>query len=93
MLSFLGGIKNEFAFLYIVASKLSWRKHEARPIKPRRAVGTRAIMELQTSKEILAEVFGARPGEMEEMIRRRLEESRPEELEEGLWQATYCLGE
>jgi hypothetical protein len=30
--------------------------------------------ELETAKEILAEVFGARPSEVEEMIRRRLEE-------------------
>ena len=31
-------------------------------------------LELETAKEILAEVFGARPGEVEEMIQRRLEE-------------------
>ena len=30
-------------------------------------------MELQTAKEILAEVFHARPGEVELMIQRRLE--------------------
>jgi hypothetical protein len=40
-------------------------------------------MKLQTAKEILAEVFGARLGEVEEVIQRRLEErSRPE---------TFCL--
>jgi hypothetical protein len=50
-------------------------------------------MELQTAKEILAEVFHARPGEVEEMIKSRLEESRPEEREEGRWPATFCLGE
>ena len=63
-------------------------------------VSTRA-MELETAKEILAEVFGARPGEVEEMIRRRLEErSWPgeeetwqKECEEGLWPATFCVGE
>jgi hypothetical protein len=32
------------------------------------------ILELQTAKEILAEVFHARPGEVEEMIQMRLEE-------------------
>jgi hypothetical protein len=32
------------------------------------------VLELQTAKEILAEVFHARPGEVEEMIQRRLEE-------------------
>ena len=30
--------------------------------------------ELETAKEILAEVFGARPSDVEEMIQRRLEE-------------------
>ena len=34
--------------------------------------------ELETAKEILVEVFHARPGEVEEMIQRRLEESGPE---------------
>jgi hypothetical protein len=46
-------------------------------------------MELQTAKEILAEVLGARSSEMEEMIKMRLEESRPEEREEGRWPATF----
>jgi len=36
-------------------------------IEPRPMVSIRA-MELETAKEILAEVFGARPGEAEEMI-------------------------
>ena len=73
-----------------------WRRQGA--IVPRRAVNFRR-MELQTAKEILAEVFHARPGEVEEMIRRRLEESGPveniwpEEHEEGLWPATFCLGD
>ena len=43
-----------------------WRQRGA--IEPRPMVSTRA-MELQTAKEILAEVFHARPGEVEEMIR------------------------
>ncbi|TFH50461.1 MAG: hypothetical protein E4G89_03355 [Methanothrix sp.] len=69
-----------------------WRQ-QARPIEPRRAVSTRA-MELETAKEILAEVFHARPGEVEEIIQRRLEErSGPEKREVGLWPATFCLGE
>jgi hypothetical protein len=56
-------------------------------------------MELETAKEILAEVFGARPGEVEEMIKSRLEESGtveniwPEKREEGRWPATFCVGE
>jgi hypothetical protein len=45
---------------------------EARPIEPRRAVSTR-FMKLETAKEILAEVFHARPSDAEEMIQKRLE--------------------
>jgi len=44
-------------------------------------------------KEILAEVFHARPGEVEEMIKSRLEESGPEEREDGRWPATFCVVE
>jgi hypothetical protein len=65
-------------------------KQRARLIEPRRAVSTRA-MELETAKEILAEVFHARPGEVEEMIQRRLEESGPEEREEGRWPREFWV--
>jgi len=41
-----------------------WRR-QARKVEPRQAVSTR-IMELQTAKEFLVEVFHARPGEVEE---------------------------
>lgn len=59
------------------------------------------IMELETAKEILAEIFHTRPGEVEEMIQRRLEERSwqeekknwQEESEEKLWPATFCVGE
>jgi hypothetical protein len=74
-----------------------WRQRRAKPIEPRPMVSR--AMELQTAKEILAEVFGARPGEVEEMIKSRLEESGtveniwPEKREEGLWPATFCLGD
>jgi len=76
-----------------------WRR-EARPIEPRLAADLK-VLELQTAKEILAEVFGARPGEVEEMIQRRLEErdwqeekeNWQEKSGEGLWPATFCLGE
>jgi len=50
-----------------------WRRRGA--IEPRPMVNR--AMELETAKEILAEVFGARPGEVQEMIQRRLEESGP----------------
>ncbi|HUS76503.1 MAG TPA: hypothetical protein VMY43_10905 [Methanothrix sp.] len=76
-----------------------WRR-QAKLIEPRRAVSIRA-QELETAKEILAEVFCARPGEVEEMIRSRLEEriwpeekeAWQKEREEGRWPATFCLGE
>ena len=57
----------------------------AKPIEPRPMVSR--AMELETAKEILAEVFHARPGEVgevEEMIQRRLEESGPEGREHVL---------
>jgi hypothetical protein len=67
-------------------------KRQAKPIEPRPMV-SRAV-ELQTAKEILAEVFHARPADVEEMIQRRLEEKNgPIEREEGLWPATFCLGD
>jgi len=65
-----------------------WER-EARPVQPRRAADLK-VLELQTAKEILAEVFHARPGEVEEMLRSRLEEGG---REVGRWPATFCLGE
>ncbi len=50
---------------------------EARPLVSIRA------MELETAKEILAEVLRARPGEIVEMIQMRLEESGPEDGRKG----------
>jgi len=67
-----------------------WRQR-AKPIEPRRTVSSRA-QELETAKEDSGELFHARPGEVEEMIQRRLEESGPEECEEERWPATFCLG-
>ena len=79
---------------------MRWPWRLRRAIEPRPMASIRA-MELETAKEILAEVFHARPGEVEEMIHSRLEErSWPEEeetwqkkCEEGRWQETFCLGE
>jgi hypothetical protein len=72
--------------------RLPWRK-EAKLIEPRPVVGPK-VLELLTAKEILAEVFHARPADVDEMIQRRLEEkSSHVECEEGLWPATFCLGD
>ena len=73
---------------------------DARLIEPKPVIKPK-VLELQTAKEILAEVFHARLGEVEELIQRRLEErSWPEEEEawqkergEGRWPATFCVGE
>ncbi len=68
-----------------------WRRAQAGLVKPRRAVSSKA-MELQAAMEILAEVFGTQPGEVEEMIQRRLEERSWAE-ENGRWPTTFVLGE
>jgi hypothetical protein len=69
---------------------------EARLIEPR-PVANLKVLELQTAKEILAEVFHARPGEVEEMIQMRLVERRWDEQEvrqeDGLWPREFCVGE
>jgi hypothetical protein len=66
-----------------------WKK-KAILVQPRR-VSTKQ-MELETAKEILQEVFHARPDDVEEMIQGRLEEKNyPVKCEEGLWPATFCL--
>ncbi len=73
------------------------RRQEARPIEPSRMVNPRRA-ELETAKEILAEIFCVREVEVEEMIQMRLEErswdrERTRVAEDGLWPATFCLVE
>ena len=71
--------------------RMPW-KREVCPIQPR-PVSTKQL-ELETAKEILSEVFHAHPADVEEMIQRRLEErNRSEMHEDGLWPATFSLGE
>lgn len=72
-------------------------RHEARPLEPRRKINPR-VLELQTAKEILAEIFHAKPADIEEMIQSRLEErswtaEQRSSNDEGKWPATFCLGE
>jgi len=72
--------------------RLPWR-HKVRQIDPILPVSTKA-QELDTAKEILAEVFQIRPVDVEEMIQKRLEDRCWQEgREDGLWHATFCLGE
>jgi hypothetical protein len=68
-------------------------RHEAdwRKVNPR-------LLELQMAKEILAEIFHARPRDIEDMIRGRLVEKSLKigqrlPQDKGLWPATFCLGD
>jgi ribosomal protein L23 len=72
--------------------RLPWRE-EIRQNHPTLPVNIKA-QELETAKEILAEIFHVRPADVEEMIQKRLEDRCwQEKHEEGLWPATFCLGE
>jgi hypothetical protein len=60
---------------------------------PLRQVNTKQI-ELETAKEILAEIFHARPEDVEDMIHSRLvQRSCRQYKEEKLWPVAFCLGE
>ena len=51
-------------------------------------------LELQTAKEILAEVFRVRLSDVDEMIQNRFEATSSEEViheENGLWPQEFCL--
>jgi hypothetical protein len=75
--------------------KLPW-KRETRPLEPKITINPR-ILELQTAKHILEEIFHARPSDVDEMIQMRLEEknwSKESWQEEGKpWPREFCLGE
>ena len=49
--------------------KWSW-KQEARAVKPRRIINPR-LMELETAKQILEEIFHARPSDVDDMIQQK----------------------
>jgi hypothetical protein len=59
-----------------------WRRKD-RLIEPKPMVSPK-VLELETAKEILAEVFHARPGEVGEMIQMKLEERSWQE-EKEIW--------
>ena len=73
-----------------------WHRRKARPLETKKKVNPR-ILELQAAKEILAEIFHARPADIEEMIQSRLEERSwaVEQIaaSDGLWPVAFCLGE
>ena len=52
------------------------------------------VMELETAKEVLAEVFRVRLSEVDEMIQNRFEEVHTQEAcceEDGLWPQEFSL--
>ena len=63
-------------------------------IRPQKmAMHDRKAMELQTVKEILAEVFGVRISEVDEMIANRFSDCPGCQKETGLWPQEFRLGE
>jgi len=48
-------------------------------------------MELEAAREILAEVFGVKLSEVDEMIHSRFEAEDKAPREEGLWPQEFCL--
>ena len=75
--------------------KLPW-KREGKPLEPKIMVNPR-LLELQTAKQILEEIFHARPSDVDEMIQMRLEEKNWSkeswQEEEEPWPREFCLGE
>jgi hypothetical protein len=78
-----------------VILRLLKRRHRAdgrrKNINPR-------LLELQVALEILAEIFQARPADIENMIQGRIGESgwavdQAHSPDEGLWPATFRLGD
>jgi hypothetical protein len=81
---------------------MKWPRRRKEKLCESRIRTNSKLMELETAKEILAEIFHTRPADVEEMIQSRLEEKRrlpekeniwPEERGEKLWPATFCLGD
>ncbi len=54
-----------------VLEHLRWPPVRRQPVIPPVRINP-AVLELEAAKEILGEIFGARPGEVDEMIRQRL---------------------
>jgi hypothetical protein len=68
-------------------------EHLIRPQK--KAMADLKAMELETAKAILAEVFGIRLSEVDEMIQNRFDNASSQEAcyeEDGLWPQEFRLG-
>ncbi len=69
------------------------RKQPVKPGVPLDAISTK-VLELETAKEILAEVFRVRLSEVDEMIQNRFEATCHEDIgskEDGLWPQEFWL--
>jgi len=69
------------------------RKRETRPLEPKIMVNPR-LLELQTAKQILEEIFHARPSDVEEMIQNRYDEicyAKPGHEETEQWPQEFML--
>ena len=53
----------------------------------------RRVLELQAAKEILAEIFGVRASDVEEMILNRYEEACYKNDEREEWPLEFCLSD
>jgi len=60
-------------------------------IRPQKKAMSQKAMELETAREILAEVFGVRLSEVDEMIRCRFEAEDMGPKESGPWPAEFWL--
>jgi len=71
-------------------------RQETRPLDPKITVNPR-LLELQTAKQIIEEIFHARPSDVDEMIQMRLEEKswskESWQEEEEPWPREFCLGD
>ena len=62
-------------------------------IRPQKKAMSHKAMELQTAKEILAEVFRVRISEVDEMLQNRFEAEDMDSKENGLWPQEFWLEE
>jgi hypothetical protein len=63
-------------------------------VRPQKKAMSQKAMELEAAREILAEVFGVRLSEVDEMIQIRFEAAKLEVIghkENGLWPQEFCL--
>ncbi|MDM7912398.1 MAG: hypothetical protein QUS09_04810 [Methanotrichaceae archaeon] len=56
-----------------VLEHFRWPSFRRQVVVPRAGIDP-ASLELEAAKEILSEIFGTKPGDVEEMIRQRLED-------------------